>query len=666
MPKGPPPARIDPLNLPRRLRDGLDEAASLLEKGKAAEALEALEELDERYPNQVYVLEMLIDAYARLNNGLGLLDAARRLHRLTSNRSDVKLSLASAYLVNMFLVLALAAFREFLKRWPQHEEAVNARKTVEMLEAELPKILAEGGLNFETDFEFACQHEEVQVCLNTGEFARAKSLVEKMQRQKPDFVAPLNNLSQIYWLEGNLPRAIETCQRVLTIRPDNVHALANLVRFLYLAGRKEEAAPFVERLKASTAKAADRWRKLAETLAFIGDDVGMLELAARAEKEAHPIELDEYFYHLVAVSECLLGKEKDARAHWRRALKLNPDFEPAQKNLDDLKKPAHERNGPWAFPVAQMLPQRTTYEMLRVVEREVKRKDGENLQPAVRHFLDAHPELLQMAPLLLERGDAAAKEYVLMMADMSGHPGFLALLKEYAFGQKGSDESRLKAAQILSKFNLVPAGETKLWIRGKWQPILLLGFEVTPDPIMDDYPMKQKAIDLMAQAIEALRAEDGARAEELLRKALAIQPEHPSLLNNLALALDMQDKDKERDAILDHITNDFPDYFFGQIALARKAIHAGDLDQARSILHYWMETKKKYHVTEFNILCKTQIDLFLAEKNIQGALSWMEMWEATEPDDPDFESYQQRLDIIDLLSKFKSRRSKRTKNPKKE
>lgn len=661
MRKGQLPTHINPVNLPRRLREGLDEADILLEEGRAAQALEILEELDERYPNQVYVLGMIIEACSHLKDGRGFLSAARRLHRLTPNRPDVKLSLASAYLANMFPALALTTFREFLRRWPQHEEAANARKTVEALEAELPQMLAKAGLDFDADFDFACQHEEAQVCLNTGEFARAKSLAEKMQRQKPDFAAPLNNLSQVYWLEGDLPRAIETCERVLAIRPDNIHALGNLVRYLYLAGRKEEAAPLVERLKASTAEAADRWRKLAETLAFIGDDQGILELAARAKKEAHPIELDAYFHHFVAVSECLRGKEKEARAHWQRALHLNPNFEPARENLDDLKKPAHKRNGPWAFPAAQMLPPRAIQEMVRVIEQGAKRKGEENFQPAVRRILDKRPELLQMAPLLLERGDAQAKEYVLMMADISGHPGFLSLLKEYAFGQKGSDESRLKAAQILSKFNVVPAGETKLWLQGEWQPILLLGFEITAEPLMDRYPLHQKAINLMAQALEALRAEDGPRAEELLRKALIIQPEHPSLLNNLALALDVQKKDEEKDAILKRITNDFPDYFIGQMAQARKAIQSGDLDKARSILNHWMETKKKYHVTEFNILCKTQIDLSLAEENSEGALSWMKMWEATEPDDPDFEPYQQHLEILELLSKFKSRLRKKNK-----
>ncbi len=662
MSKKHPPTRIDPINLPRRLREGLGEAEELLEKGQPALALETLKDLDERYPNQVYVLEMMADACYDLNDDLGYLKAMHSLHRLTPNRPEVKLGTAGAYLANGYLVLALIGFREFLRRWPQHERAGEVRETVQKLEEGLPKILAEAGLDFETDLEFAAQHEEVQVCLNSGNFGRGKALVEKLQRQKPHFVPPLNNLSQMYWLEGDLQRAIQTCQRVLTIEPDNVHALANLVRYLYLAGRKEEAPPYLERLKTSTAKASDRWKKIAEALAFIGDDQGMLDLAARAKQEAEPLELDEHFYHFVAVSKCLLGDEKGAHADWQHALKCDPNFDPAQENLDDLKKPAHERNGPWAFSLPRMLLQTTIREMARVVERAAKNKDENALQPAMRRFLDLHPELLQLAPLFLERGERQAKELIINIAEMSAHPAFLDLLKGFAFGQKGSDEMRLKAADVLSKHKAAPQGQVQMWIQGQWRPILLLGFEITSEPMPDEYHLQPAALELMGEATSALREGKWSEAEGYLRQALTIQPEHPGLLNNLALALGMQEKQEETEIIVRHLMEDFPNYFFGQMMLARKAVQEKDYKKAHSILKHWMEKKKRFHVTEFNMFCKTQIDLMLAEENVAGALSWMEMWERTEPeDDPDFEEYRSHLKIAQTLLKFKKSRTRKSK-----
>jgi hypothetical protein len=48
--------RFDPINLPRRLREGLQEADDLLERGKSQQALELLNELDKSFPRQLDVL----------------------------------------------------------------------------------------------------------------------------------------------------------------------------------------------------------------------------------------------------------------------------------------------------------------------------------------------------------------------------------------------------------------------------------------------------------------------------------------------------------------------------------------------------------------------------------------------------------------------------------
>jgi tetratricopeptide (TPR) repeat protein len=665
MSKGHYPTRVDPVNLPRRLREGLEEAEELLEKGKTAEAKKLLGELDEKFPRQADVLGLLANACVDSKDTPGYLEAMLKLHKLRPTSPDINLGLAGAYLNTGRMVLALQAFARFLDRWPGHPAADDARKTMQALQKGVENIIAELEMPEEEGFEFARKHEELQVCLDAGQYQRGKSLAKELRERKPDFAPALNNLSQIYWLEGNLPEAIRTCQQVFEFEPDNVHALGNIIRFLYLSGRRDEAPPYVERLKKSKAKAADRWKKIGETLSFIGDDEGILALADLAEQGAHPVELDEFFYHFLAVSEWMLGKESAAKSDWKHALKINPEFTLAQENLDDLKRPKHERNGPWAYPLGQMLPEKVIREMASVIERAAKSKDEAAFQPTVQRFLNAHPEILLLSPLILERGDSFGKEFVIQVADMSGHPGFLSLIKGFAFGQAGPDNLRMKAAQVLSKHNAAPTGEVNMWIAGEWKPILLLGFEITPEPMLDENPMKPKALDLMKQALYALHEENGVLAEGYLRKALSIQPEHPSLLNNLALAFIMQDKKKESEAILKHVIEDFPDYFFGQMTLARKAIQAKDYKKARSIVKHWMEQKKRYHVTEFSMLCKTQIDLMIETEEYDGAISWLEMWEGTEPDDPDFEDYKERLDLMTLLSSFKKGRE-RIRKPKKE
>ncbi|MFH2103921.1 MAG: tetratricopeptide repeat protein [Chloroflexota bacterium] len=664
MSKGHYPTRVDPVNLPRRLREGLLEAEELLEQKKTVEAKIMLEELDKKFPHQFDVLGFLANACVDTKDSHGYLEAMLELHKLRPTSPDINLGLAGAYLNTGRLSLALQIFERFLDRWPGHPAAGDAQKTVQVLHKGLKEIIAELELPEEEGLEFARKHEELQVCLDAGRYQRGKSLAKELRERKPDFAPAFNNLSQIYWLEGNLPEAIQTCQQVLAFEPDNVHALGNIIRFLYLSGRRGEAPTYVERLKRSKAEAADRWKKIGETLSFIGDDEGMLSLRVRVLKEGGLEEIDENFYHFLATSEAMLGQESAAKSDWKHALKINPTFTLAQENTADLKRPKHERNGPWAYPLGQMLPEKVIRELTAVVERAAKSKNEAAFQPAVQRFLDAHPEILQLSPLILERGELVGKEFVINVADMSGHPEFLSLLKEFAFGQRGSDDLRMKAAQILSKHNAAPTGQAKIWLEGEWKEILLLGFEITPEPIMDDNPMRPKTIDLMARALDALRENDGARAEGFLRKALTIQPEHPSLLNNLALALSLQDKKKESEAILKHITEDFPDYFFGQISLARKALWKKDYKKARSIVDQWLEKKKRYHVTEFNALCKVQIDLLIQEDHYDAAISWFELWEGAEPDDVDFEDYKERIDLLKLLSRFKNRQRKNRKQKK--
>jgi len=52
------PTRVDPINLPRRLREGLEKADNLLSGNEPQQALDLLEELDKKFPRQPEVLSL--------------------------------------------------------------------------------------------------------------------------------------------------------------------------------------------------------------------------------------------------------------------------------------------------------------------------------------------------------------------------------------------------------------------------------------------------------------------------------------------------------------------------------------------------------------------------------------------------------------------------------
>ena len=658
------PSRLDPRNLPRRLREGLAEADELLSKNKPQDALELLQELDRKFPRQTDVLGLMANTYIELGNQHGYLHALYQLHNLTPNRAEIKLGLAGAYLANGRMALALRIFRQFLKQWPHDERVDDVQKTISQLEQGLTETLSQLDISLEDGLDFACKHEELQVLMEFGNYERGKQLAKTLLEQRPHFVALLNNLSQVYWLEGNLARAIELSQQVLDIQPENVHALSNLTRFFFMQGKQEEATALAQRLKASKAEAADLWIKKTEALSFIGDDDGVLTLLDEAKQAGELDQLSESVWHWCAVAEYRKGNESRARKYWQKCLQLAPYFSQAKDNLEELKKPRHERNCPQAFSLDAWLSRNTISNLTSTIERASKQKNDTAFQGSIRAYFDDHPEILHFVPAALASGDAVSRDLALKLSDMSAHPALLADLKDFALGQEGSDALRLEASQLLSKHGVFESGESvNLWFEGEWKPIMMLGFQIYYDS-PEKPTLKPAAQRLMEKAIYALREEKGAEAETYLRKAVEIQKDEPGLFNNLAVTLSMQGKHDEAKAIADEIPLRFPDYFFGQVIAVRKAIQVDDLETAKTILDKMMK-KQELHVTEFGALCGCQIDFMIADDNPEGAISWFDMWKQGYPDDPALKNYEERMSIAGLLSTFRNGLSRSRRKPRK-
>ena len=652
------------INLPRRLREGLAEAEKLLSQDNSQQALSLLHELDDRFPRQPDILGLLANVHLDTGNQHGYLHVIYKLHEITPNRADVKLGLAGAYLTNGYLALALQTFRQFLKHWPHDDRASDVQKTVQLLEKDLEKILAELGDTTEQGYEFACRHEELRLMMESGNYSRCRQLAKKLLQQRPDFVPILNNLSQVEWLEGNLAQAVETSRKVLGIEPQNVHALSNLTRFLFMQGQLDEANQAAKQLKESDAPAADHWVKKVEALSFIGDDDGVLILLDQAKDVKETDQLNEMIWHWCAAAEYRKGNHAKAHSYWKKCLELAPYFELADKNLGELKKPLHERICPQAFSLETWISRRTLENLTSATERAARKKDDESFRREMAEYFDRHPEFIQFVPAALTSGDEMSREFAIQLADMSAHPTILDTLKVFSLGQEGPDSLRLDASQILSKHGIFKSGEmVDLWLEGEWKPIMMMGFQISYDS-PEQPTLKPAAQHLMEKAIYALREKKGAEAETHLRKALEIQKDEPALLNNLTVALSMQGKHAEAEKIADEIPTRFPDYFFGQVIAVRKAIQSGELEKAKPILDKMMQ-KQEMHVTEFGAMCACQIDFMIEDDKPEGAISWFEMWQEGYPDDPALKNYEHQIAMIEAFTKLKNGFPKSRRKPKK-
>lgn len=632
----------------------LQEAESLMDRGRWTEAREVLEDLDRRFSNRGEVLGNLVDVYYELKDFRSYEGACERLLKLIPDDPDLTLMLAGAYLTNLRPVLALHTFRRFLQRWPDHERATDVQETIADLEARIEDTLKEIGVSGKEGLELAELHERMQSLLDQGMYEQARKVGERLLQHRPEFIPGLNNLSQIHFLEGRFDQAIDTAQRVLSIDPDNFHALSNLTRYLCLSGRVDEAREWAERLKAVESDVSDVWTKKAEALSYLGDDQGVLDAfeGARQAGCLEPPLGDPMLYHLAAVAAMRQGREKEARRYWEGALKLMPGFQLARANLDDLRKPVGERHAPWPFGIFNWVTKKTVSDVAAVLGRMPQHTDDEAVTRAMQRYLRRHPEIAEVVPLLLDRGDPKGREFALNIAMMANTPEMLEALRDFALSQRGPDAMRNLAAHAVAKAGLLPSGPIRLWLDGEWREILLLGFELHDEPSQQHSPQVEK---WLAKATLALRQGKAKQAEKLLKRALEIEPDAPDLLNNLAAAYELQSRSEEAYALVRQVCERYPDYVFARTGLAQLAAYEGKIEEAKTLLEPLL-SRQRFHYSEFAAVCRAQIEVHLAEGNLDAARSWLEMWENADPDNPDIEQMRRRLRRSGLLRRFLGQR----------
>ena len=493
-------------------------------------------------------------------------------------------------------------------------------------------------LSGEEGFEFAALHEQAQVYAEQQKYPAARRALDELMRRRPNFAPTLNNLSNLYYVQGQLPEAIEASQRVLAFDPGNVHALSNLIRLLCQSGRVSEAQAYADRLKFSSAVAFQAGLKKMEALSYLGDDAGVLALFEAAQ---HDVDIADHamIYHLAAVAALRLGFEDVARRHWQQAVKLEPGLQLAQDNLADLRRPIDQRNGPWAFDMANWLTQKTVRDLPRFVESAARRNSEAAIMHATRRYLREHPEVVGLVPVLLDHGDPIARDFVLLTAMMADTPEFNEVLRAFALGQHGTDEMRMKAAQHCVQAGVIPTGLTRLWLKGEWTDMLLIGFELHGEQVIRHSAPVER---IMVEAGEAMWQDEAERAERLWKQALKLEPDKPDILYNLARAYALQDRLDESHALVDEVRQRFPDYLFGQIDQVRWLTTEKRYEEGQAILDQLM-TRKRWHFSEFAAFVGAQIELHLAEGNRGAAKSWLEMWKQAEPDHPSLEYFEKQL-----------------------
>jgi len=625
---------------PRRLLDKLDAADELMRSKRWPVAQDLLADLGREYPQEAEVWGRLVNVNYSLNDMLGYQSAAERLLAIDPREHDLRPALATAYVHNGLPTLALRTLREFLRLTPNHPKAGDASGLLAELERGMPALLAELGVEGEAGLKLAELHEEVQSALNQGDYARARQVAQAALRQKPDIPAVLNNLTQAYAADGYLEEALAATDRVLALQPDNIHGLSNRARLLALLGRFEEGRAVAGRMLASTADTVGGWLKKAEALSYLGLDQELLDVFA-ASRRAEPNGEgghDGMLWHLAAVAALHLGREADARAWWREALRREPGLSLARENLKDVDRPASKRNGPWAYDVRYWLSRSTALEL----EREFRAgRQREAARGPARRYLRRHPELMAVIPAWLARGAPDARQFALMLIEAAELPELAQAAKEFALGQAGADDQRMKAAQLAVHQGALAAGRVQFWSEGAWREVILMGIEIHGEAVRDRrHPPQVER--LLHQGVEYMNAGEMVLAEETLQQALKLEPDAPDLLNNLAATYAATDRQAEAESIWRALLEREPDYLFARASLGRIEAQRGHVAEARALLDPLL-ARRRMHFSEFASVAIAHIETGLADGKPHEAKSWLEMWERAMPDDPRVDIFRKEI-----------------------
>ncbi len=576
-----------------------------------------------------------------------LFTAASKLVKFYPHEPDLLLMLAEAAGRIGFLSVALKTYREYLTRFPDDEQAEDIRR---YLEKEVPghrARLEQVGLDGENGFADGLLHEQVQIAMGDGRYAESRKLAAELLVRRPRFVAAWNNTTECFLLEGNYAAALDATDHAVAIDPENAFARSNRLRCHLYLGRTADAAAEADVVAELTP--VDRpsaWVKLAEGLAFAGRDAAVLSVCARAKKAKEMGSgIDKAMLALHAgVAEYRLGREKEAKKHWTAAVKEYPALSAAEDQLAELKKPVGQRAAGWVFRLTQVVPRPWIDDLSRRMTRVRNRPEAETTHEA-RQFLAAHPPLLAVLPVLLDRGCPAGRTFAVMLARVAKTPETLAALKDFALSDRGPDSTRHEAAREVKEAKLFPPGPIRMFMEGEWREIRLTGFEITDEPSHTHGPAVVK---LAERGHEALMKADHRAAKAIYTEALAIEPDAPDLHYNLSMAYRIAGENDEADRRVREVAARFPNYFFGVVGAAMIDLRNGDLQPARDAVGRLMEAEKM-HTSEFMALAGLGVELAIEQNEADRGMHWVKMAEDIAPDHPNTAKLRERAELGQLV-----------------
>lgn len=614
------------------------------------EAYSQIQALCRLYPDQVELYQRMGHIALELNDMQGYGRACAQLMPLQPKNPRHIYGFASSLMNGAHVVLTSQMLKQAIALDPDNDLVAQAQDSIALLDQALDELLEPTNLPRDEAIAMMTLHEWAQVYLSWGEYEKCRELELQVLKLKPDMMPALNNLSLVAFIQNDLSTAIAQSEQVLTIEPENIHALSNLVRYCMLSGDRSLARAFADRLKVSQVGAWDPWNKKIEGLSYVGDDAAIVALwETLKDQESEKSSISSMALHLVAVALARQGKIEQARPIWQRALSLDPELAVAQANLHNCDKPLRQRHLAWPFSMDFWMTETMRQDLIKGLTPIRQAEKTGKLSAVCRQYFEQHPQMLDWVELMLDRGDPTSSQMALDLAKNAEMPQLWEIVRAFALGQNGSDGLRNDAAIALVRANLLDPEKVRMWLNGAWQEISLITYEFHDDQPFEHSP---KVLKLTEQALTLLRTGTpaaGIAAEALLQEALAITTA-PDLLNNLAVAYQLQDREAEGIDLCRQIVADYPTYIPARVSIARFHLLKQETDIADAILKPILK-QSRFHIDDLATFSEGYLFLLVQQQEMVGAKAWLQLWAQVTPDHPRIKFWQQHLGLLNVAQK---------------
>jgi len=630
-----PPRRPKPVEL--------DRGYALWEEGKLDEALKLAEELVERYPRDLDCRMLLGFVYGGLGDTLEAIRHLEVAAKLSRRDPEVLLVLGMAYYEHALHSHALLTLRECL-RYKLDEETIEQIQTM-MADSvgRIEQVAATHDISPRKMEYAAYLMEQGRLANELGDFAEGAKASKEAARLVRSWAPPYNNLALSYFALGQWDEAIATEEEVLErIDDQNVHALANLVRFLCAAGRREEAQAYLTRLEGIEPREPDAYFKMAEAYAAAEEDQKVYKLLKKARSEG--IVLDAALLHLLAAASANLGKEREALAHWREALRLDPDAFRLREYMDFLRRRGRKLAPAYRFPyfpAQSMIPGEAFEEFVEGLGRRAAPE--ERMEQELHRFGEKYPYVADLLSDMLWYGRENEQEAAIGILRMLGNERAIAALQAFALSQVGDDGLRTAAAAALVELGVFSEDEPmRLWLKGQWREVLLRRQFITEEWELE---YSDEVLDLLDSAIIAFQEGKEKEAEELYQKMIALEPNAKEAYGNLGVIYLRQGRREEAERYLKKAIEVDPNYIHPRCNLASIRIQQGRLEEAEELLKPIADLRA-FHPQELLLYSRVSAELFIAQEDYESAENYLEMILELDPED---EQAQRRLLMVQVL-----------------